>query len=218
MSALTPQRQQTSLLRVKQLGVCDYTPVWREMQGFTERRSAETADELWLLQHKPVFTLGMNAKREHLLACGNIPVIAVDRGGQVTYHGPGQMVAYIMLDLRRLGLGIRPLVDVLEKSVVDWLADQNITAQARREAPGVYVDGAKIAALGLRVRAGCSYHGLAFNVNMDLGPFTWINPCGYQGQAVTQLRDLGLALSVEAVSESWLPYFTSQLDYTVRSN
>ena len=218
MVALNKQPQQISLLRVKRLGVCDYAPVWREMQNLTKCRNAEAADELWVLEHQPVFTLGMNAKREHLLARGEIPVIEVDRGGQVTYHGPGQMVAYVMIDLRRLGLGIRQLVDVLEKSVVDWLAAQNVDAQTRRNAPGVYVDGAKIAALGLRVRRGCSYHGLAVNVDMDLEPFTRINPCGYQGLAVTQLRDLGLELSVDDVSESWLPYLTSQLDYTVRSD
>jgi len=215
--AITEQRQ-SCVLRVKHLGVREYTPVWREMQSFTERRSAQAADELWLLEHQPVFTLGMNAKPEHLLACGDIPVIPVDRGGQVTYHGPGQMVVYIMLDLRRLGLGIRQLVEALEKSVIDWLAAQNICAQTRREAPGVYVDGAKIAALGLRVRRGCSYHGLAFNVDMDLEPFSRINPCGYQGLAVTQLSDLGVALSVDEVSEGWQPYLASQLDYTVRSD
>jgi lipoyl(octanoyl) transferase len=218
MAAVTTQQQQTSVLKVKRLGVCEYTPVWREMQHFTDRRSAGVADELWLLEHRPVFTLGMNAKREHLLACGNIPVIAVDRGGQVTYHGPGQMVAYIMADLRKSGLGIRQLVEALENSVIDWLATQNVSAQASREAPGVYVDGAKIAALGLRIRRGCSYHGLAFNVDMDLEPFSRINPCGYQGQTVTQLSDLGVALSVDEVCEGWLPYLASQLDYTVRSD
>jgi len=207
--------QLSSVLRVRHFGVSEYMPAWREMQGFTERRSAGVQDELWLLEHQPVFTLGMNAKPEHLLNCGDIPVIPVDRGGQVTYHGPGQMIAYIMMDLRRAGLGIRQLVEALEQSVIAWLAAQNVTAQARREAPGVYVDGAKIAALGLRVRRGCSYHGLAFNVDMDLEPFSRINPCGYQGLAVTQLSDLGIELSVDEVSGSWLPYLASQLDYIV---
>ena len=216
MAVTITGEQQSSVLRVKHFGVSEYMPVWREMQGFTERRSAEVEDELWLLEHQPVFTLGMNAKPEHLLACGDIPVIAVDRGGQVTYHGPGQMVAYIMMDLRRTGLGIRQLVEALEQSVIAWLAAQNVIAQARREAPGVYVDDAKIAALGLRVRRGCSYHGLAFNVDMDLEPFSRINPCGYQGLAVTQLSDLGVALSVDEVSAGWLPYLASQLDYIVR--
>ena len=216
MAANITEKRQSSVLRVKHFGVCEYMPVWRKMQSFTDRRSAEVQDELWLLEHQPVFTLGMNAKPEHLLACGDIPVIPVDRGGQVTYHGPGQMVAYIMMDLRRPGLGIRQLVEALEQSVIDWLAARNVTAQARREAPGVYVDGAKIAALGLRVRRGCSYHGLAFNVDMDLEPFSRINPCGYQGLAVTQLSDLGVALSVDEVSAGWLPYLASQLDYIVR--
>jgi lipoyl(octanoyl) transferase len=216
MVAATTGEQQSCVLRVKHFGVSEYMPVWRDMQYFTDRRSAEVQDELWLLEHQPVFTLGMNAKPEHVLACGEIPVIQVDRGGQVTYHGPGQMVAYIMMDLRRAGLGIRQLVEALEQSVIDWLAAQNVTAQARREAPGVYVDGAKIAALGLRVRRGCSYHGLALNVKMDLEPFSRINPCGYRGLAVTQLSDLGMELSVDEASESWLPYLASQLDYIVR--
>lgn len=218
MAAAIGVKQQSPLLHIKHLGVCDYAPVWRRMRDFTERRSAGTEDELWLLEHQPVFTLGMNARPEHVLACGDIPVIQVDRGGQVTYHGPGQMVAYIMMDLRRAGIGIRQLVDALEQSVVDWLAAQHVTARARREAPGVYVDGAKIAALGLRVRRGRSYHGLAFNVDMDLQPFSGINPCGYPGLAVTQLSELGMALSVDEVSESWLPYLAAQLGYIVRSD
>lgn len=218
MVAAVTEQLQSSPLRVKYLGLSDYMPVWRKMQRFTEQRSVGLADELWLLEHRPVFTQGMKSKQEHLLDCGDIPVIAVDRGGQVTYHGPGQMVAYIMVDLRRLGLGIRHLVEILEMSVIDWLATQNVSAQASRAAPGVYVDGAKIAALGLRVRRGCSYHGLAFNVDMDLEPFTRINPCGYQGLAVTQLSDLGVALSVDEVSEGWLPYLMSRLDYTRNSD
>lgn len=204
------------MLQVRRLGVCEYTPVWKEMQAFTLQRNAGTQDELWLLEHPPVFTQGMNGKPEHLLAPGNIPVVPVDRGGQVTYHGPGQLVAYAMLDLARLGIGIRRLVEVLEQSVVDWLAVQGVTAQVRRDAPGVYVEGAKIAALGLRVKHGCSYHGLALNVNMDLEPFSRINPCGYQGMPVTQLGELGISLSVEEVGQSWLPYLAAQLRYTTR--
>jgi len=207
---------QSSALQVRRLGVCEYTPVWKEMQAFTRQRNAETQDELWLLQHPPVFTQGMNGKPEHLLAPGNIPVVSVDRGGQVTYHGPGQLVAYAMLDLARLGIGIRRLVEVLEQSVIDWLAEQGVTAKARRDAPGVYVEGAKIAALGLRIKRGCSYHGLALNVNMDLEPFSRINPCGYQGMPVTQLGELGISLSVEEVGQSWLPYLAAQLRYTTR--
>ncbi len=164
------------LLQVRHLGVCDYTSVWRDMQDFTARRGAESLDELWLLEHRAVFTLGMNAKPEHVLAAGDIPVVSVDRGGQVTYHGPGQMVAYVMMDLRRQGIGIRRLVEVLEQSVIDWLAAQGIAARSRRDAPGVYVDDAKIAALGLRVRHGCSYHGLSLNVDMDLEPCLTLKP------------------------------------------
>ena len=208
------KNQHLPVFTVKHLGLCDYTAVWRRMQGFTERRSADTEDEIWLLEHRPVFTLGMNAKPEHVLASGDIPVVSVDRGGQVTYHGPGQMVAYIMMDLRRLGIGVRRLVEALEQSVIAWLAARHITAHARRDAPGVYVDGAKIAALGLRVRRGCSYHGLAFNVNMDLQPFSRINPCGYKGLVVTQLSDLGIRLSVDEVSRSWWPYLTSALAHS----
>ncbi|HHJ14163.1 MAG TPA: lipoyl(octanoyl) transferase LipB [Gammaproteobacteria bacterium] len=198
-------------LRLRRLGVCDYVPVWREMQAFTADRQGPQADSLWLLQHRPVFTLGMNGKREHLLDPGEIPVVEVDRGGQVTYHGPGQLVAYPLLDLRARGLGVRTLVQLLERSVIDWLAERGIAARARRDAPGVYVDGAKIAALGLRVRRGCCYHGLSFNVDMDLEPFSRINPCGYAGLAVTQLRDLGIEASVDAVAESWWPFLREGL-------
>jgi lipoyl(octanoyl) transferase len=204
-------------VRVKKLGLCEYTPVWRDMQVFTTGRSCDTLDEVWLLEHRPVFTLGMNGKPEHLLAPGDIPVVAIDRGGQVTYHGPGQLVAYLMLDLRRLGIGVRRLVEILEQSLIDWLAARGVVAYARRDAPGVYVDGAKIAALGLRVRGGCSYHGISFNVDMDLEPFSRINPCGYRGLAVTQLRDLGIGLSVSRVADDWLPGLVSRLEYGKRS-
>lgn len=204
-------------VRVEKLGLCDYTPVWRDMQAFTLGRSRETRDEIWLLEHRPVFTLGMNAKAEHVLAPGDIPVVAIDRGGQVTYHGPGQLVAYLMLDLRRLDIGIRRLVEILEQSLIEWLAARGVVAGARRDAPGVYVDGAKIAALGLRVRGGCSYHGISFNVDMDLEPFSRINPCGYPGLAVTQLRDLGIALPVSTVADDWLPGLVSRLEYGRRA-
>jgi lipoyl(octanoyl) transferase len=187
------------------------------MQAFTLGRSRDTRDEIWLLEHRPVFTLGMNAKPEHVLAPGDIPVVAIDRGGQVTYHGPGQLVAYLMLDLRRLDIGVRRLVEILEQSLIDWLAARGVVAGARREAPGVYVDGAKIAALGLRVRGGCSYHGISFNVDMELEPFSRINPCGYPGLAVTQLRDLGIALPVSRVADDWLPGLVSRLEYGSRA-
>jgi lipoyl(octanoyl) transferase len=202
---------------VKRLGLSDYTPVWRDMQAFTAGRGRDTLDEVWLLQHRPVFTLGMNGKPEHVLAPGDIPVVAIDRGGQVTYHGPGQLVAYLMLDLRRLDIGVRRLVEILEQSLIDWLAARGVVACARRDAPGVYVDGAKIGALGLRVRGGCSYHGISFNVDMDLEPFSRINPCGYPGLAVTQLRDLGIALPVSRVADDWLPGLVSRLEYGRRA-
>ncbi len=178
-------------LLIRTLGRQPYLPVWHAMRAFTDARDADTPDELWLLEHDPVFTLGQAGKREHVLAPGEIPVIPVDRGGQVTYHGPGQIVAYPLLDLRRLGIGVRDLVCRIEQAIIDTLAHWNIVAARREGAPGVYVGDAKIAALGLRVRRGCSFHGLAFNVAMDLEPFRRINPCGYAGLAVTQVVDLG---------------------------
>jgi lipoyl(octanoyl) transferase len=171
------------------------------MRAFTDARDADTPDELWLLEHDPVFTLGQAGKLEHVLAAGDIPVIPVDRGGQVTYHGPGQIVAYPLLDLRRLGIGVRDLVCRIEQAIIDTLAHWNIGAVRREGAPGVYVNDAKIAALGLRVRRGCTFHGLAFNVNMDLEPFRRINPCGYQGLQVTQMVDLGGASSLRQVED-----------------
>ena len=172
-------------------GFAPYEPVWRAMQAFTDVRAPETADELWIVEHAPVFTLGQAGKWEHVLVPGEIPVIPVDRGGQVTYHGPGQIVAYPLLDLRRLGIGVREYVRRIEQAVIDTLAEWNIIAIRRDGAPGVYVDGAKVAALGIRVRRGCTFHGLAFNVAMDLEPFRRINPCGFQGLQVTQMLDLG---------------------------
>lgn len=178
-------------LLVRHLGRQPYEPVWRAMQAFTNARGPDTPDELWLVQHDPVFTLGQAGKPEHVLAPGDIPVINVDRGGQVTYHGPGQIVAYPLLDLRRLKIGVRELVRRIEQSIIDTLAEWNVVAVRRDGAPGVYVGEAKIAALGLRVRRGCTFHGLAFNIAMDLEPFRRINPCGYAGLSVTQLLDLG---------------------------
>lgn len=200
-------------LCVRQLGLCDYEPVWRDMQRFTQQRDSLTTDEIWLVQHHPVYTLGMNARHEHVLAPGTIPVVEIDRGGQVTYHGPGQLLAYTLFDLKRLDIGIRGLVEALEMSVIDWLATQGVTARARRDAPGVYVDDAKIAALGLRIKRGCSYHGLALNVSTDLESFAGINPCGYKNMAVTRTRDLGIDLGVEDVAAQWLPYLTQRLGY-----
>jgi lipoyl(octanoyl) transferase len=179
-------------LRVRRLpGLQPYEPVWRAMQAFTDARDADTPDELWVVEHSPVFTLGQAGKWEHVLMPGDIPVVPVDRGGQVTYHGPGQIVAYPLVDLRRIGCGIRDFVCRIEQAIIDTLGAWNILAQRKDGAPGVYVAGAKVAALGLRVRRGCTFHGLAFNVNMDLEPFHRINPCGYQGLQVTQMMDLG---------------------------
>ena len=181
---------------VRHLGRVGYEPTWRAMQDFTARRSADTPDEIWLLEHPPVYTQGQAGKPEHLIAPTDIPVMPIDRGGQITYHGPGQVVAYVLVDLRRRGYGIRELVTRLEQAVIDLLAAQGVTAARQAGAPGVYVDGAKIAALGLRVKHGCTYHGLAFNIDMDLRPFAAINPCGYPGMAVTDCRTLGLTLKV----------------------
>ncbi|HJX57425.1 MAG TPA: lipoyl(octanoyl) transferase LipB [Thiobacillus sp.] len=180
---------------VRSLGQVAYEPTWRAMQDFTARRTADTPDELWLLEHPPVYTQGQAGRAEHLIAVTDIPVVPIDRGGQITYHGPGQVVAYVLVDLRRRGYGIRELVARMEQAVINVLAAQGVTAARLAGAPGIYVDGAKIAALGLRVKHGCTYHGLAFNVDMDLAPFAAINPCGHEGVRVTQCRDLGVKLS-----------------------
>lgn len=180
--------------RVREMGRVEYEPTWRAMQAFTTDRVAGTADELWVLEHPPVYTLGVAGRSQHLPRVANgIPVVRTDRGGQITYHGPGQAVIYLLLDLRRRGLSVRPLVRLMEQAVIDWLGGHGIAAQGRADAPGVYVKGAKIAALGLRIRNGCSYHGLAFNACMDLAPFRAIDPCGFPGLGVTQARDLGIA-------------------------
>ncbi|AZZ46838.1 octanoyltransferase [Pseudomonadaceae bacterium SI-3] len=179
-----------SLLEVRELGLVDYPVAWQAMQRFTNERQPDTVDEIWLLQHPRVFTQGQAGKAEHLLLPGDIPVIQADRGGQVTYHGPGQLVCYLMLDVRRLGFGVRELVSRIEQSLIDLLASYDVQALAKPDAPGVYVEGAKIASLGLRIRNGRSFHGLALNVDMDLEPFGRINPCGYAGMAMTQLADL----------------------------
>ena len=184
---------------LRDLGRQPYEPVWRAMQRFTDGRGDDTADELWLVEHDPVFTLGQAGKDEHVLLPGDIPVIHVDRGGQVTYHGPGQIVLYPLLDLRRLKVGVKEYVCKIEQAMIDTLADWNIHAERRDGAPGVYVNGAKIGALGIRVRHGCTFHGLAFNIAMDLEPFMRINPCGYAGLQVTSMLDLGGPSSLDAV-------------------
>jgi lipoyl(octanoyl) transferase len=184
---------------VRDLGLTDYVTVFEAMKSFTERRDATTRDELWLTEHRPVFTQGQAGKIEHLLAPGDIPVVQADRGGQVTYHGPGQIVGYLMFDIRRMQLSVRGLVSGIEAAIVRVLAEYGIDGAPRPDAPGVYVAGAKIASLGLRVRRGCSYHGLALNVDMDLEPFGRINPCGLLGMQVTQIRDLAGARPIAEV-------------------
>lgn len=196
--------------QVRDLGRVAYEPVWRAMQGFTDARSADTPDELWLVEHDPVFTLGQAGKPEHVLMPGDIPVLRVDRGGQVTYHGPGQIVAYPLLDLKRLKVGVRDYVCRIEQALIDTLDHWNIHAERRESAPGVYVNGAKVAALGIRVRRGCTFHGLAFNIAMDLSPFHRINPCGYAGLQVTSMLDLGGPSSLDAVKPVLLENLAGQ--------
>ncbi|HTV84773.1 MAG TPA: lipoyl(octanoyl) transferase LipB [Dyella sp.] len=200
-------------LKIRRLGRQPYAPVWQAMSAFTDNRTAATVDELWLLEHDPVFTLGQAGKMEHVLAPGEIPVLPVDRGGQVTYHGPGQIVAYPLIDLRRAGVGVRELVCRIEQAIIDTLAHWNIQAVRREGAPGVYVADAKVAALGLRVRRGCSFHGLAFNVNMNLEPFHRINPCGYKDLAVTQVLDLGGPSRLSDVEDVLIGEFCRQFDF-----
>ena len=190
---------------VRRLGCEPYEPVFRAMQEFTDRRDAATPDEIWLLEHRPVFTLGMNADPAHVLAPGDIPVVRVDRGGQVTYHGPGQLVIYLLLDLKRAGLGVRDLVTALERTVIQYVSRYGITADTRPKAPGVYVGDQKLASVGIRVRRGASYHGLSLNVQMDLEPFRRINPCGHEGLAVTQLSALGAPADVPRVAAEVVP-------------
>jgi lipoyl(octanoyl) transferase len=196
---------------LKFLGARPYEPTWRAMQAFTDARGPDTPDEIWFLEHPPVFTLGMNGSRAHVLAPGDIPVVQIDRGGQVTYHGPGQLVVYPMLDLRRLDLGVRELVTALETAVIRTAATWGVTAAARRDAPGVYVDGRKLASLGLRIRRGSSYHGLAFNVSMDLEPFRRINPCGFSNLEVTDLATLGGSSDVREVASRLAPELLEEL-------
>ncbi|WP_312594974.1 lipoyl(octanoyl) transferase LipB [Stutzerimonas nitrititolerans] len=201
-------------LGVRELGLVEYLPTWQAMQHFTNNRGPQTADEVWLLQHLPVFTQGQAGKAEHLLLPGDIPVVQADRGGQVTYHGPGQLVGYLLLDVRRLGFGVRELVNRIEHSLIDLLAGYGVEAAAKPDAPGVYVDGAKIASLGLRIRNGRSFHGLALNVDMDLEPFQRINPCGYAGLKMTQLRDLVGPVDFAEVMGRLRGELVQQLGYT----
>lgn len=197
-------------LIVRQLGLQPYAPIWEKMQAFTNQRDSETPDEIWLLQHQPVFTQGQAGKAEHLLSPGEIPVVQTDRGGQITYHGPGQLVVYLLLDLRRRKLGVRDVVTLMENAVIELLASIGIQASAKPDAPGVYVDGSKIASLGLRVRRGCSFHGLALNVDMDLEPFLRINPCGYAGMQMTQVKHF-VDVNIDDLAKDLTDYFVKKL-------
>jgi lipoyl(octanoyl) transferase len=206
--------------RIRHLGLAAYEPTWRAMQTFTDERQSSTADEIWFVEHPAVFTLGLNASREHLLSPGDIPVVQIDRGGQVTYHGPGQLVVYPLVDLRRRGLGVRELVMALENAIIGYAAELGVTAQGSREAPGVYVQGAKLASVGLRIRRGASYHGVALNVSLDLAPFDRINVCGHRGLAVTRLVDHAAGLArhcttgvLDTVAQGLTPHLLRHLKY-----
>jgi len=202
-------------LIVRRLGLMEYEPVWRAMQSFTDRRDENTPDELWLVEHPPVFTQGQAGRAEHVLAPGDIPVIQVDRGGQVTYHGPGQIVAYPLIDIKRLQMGVRALVTGIEQTIIDVLKSYTVDAQTMKGAPGVYINGVKIASLGLRIRRGRSFHGLAFNINMDLEPFQRINPCGFQGLQVTNLSAF-TEVSMTAVEDRLITGLSKVLGYNHR--
>lgn len=201
---------------IRQLGLRDYEPIWHEMQAFTTSRTEQTTDEFWLVEHPAVFTLGVNAKPEHLLEPDDIPVIKVDRGGQVTYHGPGQIVLYTLVDIQRRNLSVKQLVRHMEQAVIDVLEEFDLSAEGRENAPGVYIQQAKIAALGLRVKRGRTYHGLAFNIDMDLEPFSRINPCGYAGLDVTQTRDLGITESLSVIRKRLVNHLLTNLGYNGR--
>jgi lipoyl(octanoyl) transferase len=209
----SPQTNRSGLLHVRRLGLSDYEPVWRAMQAFTDARDEGTVDELWLVQHPPVFTQGQAGKAEHVLAPGNIPVIQVDRGGQVTYHGPGQIVAYPLVDIRRKGIGVKQFVCRIEEAIIQTLKGYGLVGERISGAPGIYVNGEKIASLGLRVRRGCTFHGLAFNIDMDLEPFQRINPCGYSGLRVTQLSQF-MPVDFEEAERRLTDGLVGQLGYS----
>lgn len=204
----------TDIINIRWLGLQDYASCWKAMQDFTNQRDQDTPDEIWLLEHNPVFTQGQNGKQEHLLHTGDIPVVQTDRGGQVTYHGPGQLMVYTLIDVKRKHLNVRELVTLLEKSVIDLLAAYDIHAEAKREAPGVYVDGKKICSIGLRIRRGCAYHGIAFNVSMDLEPFTRINPCGFTALEMTQFSALQGLSHTQETGRQLVNYLMKNLVYT----
>ena len=198
-------------MKTSYLGRRDYVPLWRAMQSFTDERDDSTPDEIWFCEHPPVYTLGLNARKEHLLAPGDIPVVQIDRGGQVTYHGPGQLMVYPLIDIRRANIGVRTLVTALEQSVVDLVGEYDVEAAARADAPGVYVDDRKLASVGLRIRRGASFHGMALNVDVDLEPFSRINPCGYKELEMTDLHRQGIELGLEEIAERLLPHFLKHL-------
>ncbi|MGB5453196.1 MAG: lipoyl(octanoyl) transferase LipB [Sedimenticolaceae bacterium] len=204
-------------LIIRQLGRRDYLPTWQAMREFTDSRTDQTSSELWIVEHPPVFTQGQAGKAEHLLGPGDIPVVQTDRGGQVTYHGPGQLVIYLLISLREAGIGIRRLVTAMEQSIIGLLGEHGVHAQARKDAPGVYVDGCKIASLGLRVRRGCTYHGLALNVSNDLEPFLRINPCGYAGLEVTSTTRLGITDEQAVLADELAHRLASSLGYQTRA-
>jgi lipoyl(octanoyl) transferase len=201
---------------IKHLGLVEYVPTWRAMQKFTDERVPSTPDEIWLVEHPPVFTLGLNASREHVLSPGGIPVVQIDRGGQVTYHGPGQLVVYPLIDLRRHAMGVRQLVVALEDAVIAYARELGVTASGSRKAPGVYVGAAKLASIGLRIRRGASYHGLALNVSLDLEPFERINVCGYRGLSVTRLADLCGVSEVRAAALGFTPHLVREMGFAPR--
>jgi len=201
-------------LVIRDLGLQDYRPVWQAMQKFTAERDESTADELWYLEHPPVFTMGLNGKKKHLLNVGDIPVIDIDRGGQVTYHGPGQIILYTLIDLKRLHIGVKGLVSAIEQAIIQLLKKNNITAEGKENAPGVYVNDAKIAALGLRIKRNKSYHGLSLNVDMNLAPFQKINPCGYKGMAVTQIKNFEQQIDMKDLKNDLTTYLAQLLGYS----
>jgi len=203
----------TNQCKFRNLGLTDYQSVWKEMQEFTLERNNETIDEIWFVEHPPVFTQGQAGKEEHLLTPGNIPVVQVDRGGQVTYHGPGQQVVYFLIDLKRKKMGVRQLVTAIENIVIELLALQNIDSSAKFDAPGVYVEEKKICSLGLKIKRGCSFHGLALNVNMDLEPFSRINPCGYAGLEITQVSEFNSSESMDNIISDFKEIISTQLNY-----
>ena len=208
-----PLLSDTEQLVIRTLGLQPYEPIWQAMLSFTEQRDEQTKDEIWLLEHKPVFTLGRNGKPEHILSRSDIPIVEIDRGGQVTYHGPGQLIAYLLIDIKRRSLGVRKLVSFIEQSIIDTLQEYQLDAYAKKEAPGVYINEAKIAALGLRIKKGCSFHGLSLNLQMDLSPFQQINPCGFQNLEVVQLSDYIEEVKLAQVQQQLAFHLSKHIGY-----